>query len=285
MLERALLFLFACLIPWGAQAAVQVTDDRGIAVTLPAPPQRIVTLLPSLGEIVCALGACQRLVGVDDFANWPAEVARLPHVGGVDDARIESIVALRPDLVLLSSTARALPRLQSLGVPVLGFELKTLGDTRRVLAKVGQALAIDPDPVWQRIDGGIAAAARSVPAGLRGRRVYVEVGGGYAASASSHVGEILARLGAANVVPGSLGTVPQLNPEFVVRAEPELIVVGSHSAASLPQRPGWARLRALREGHVCVLSPQDGDIVMRPGPRLDEAAAILARCLAKARRR
>jgi iron complex transport system substrate-binding protein len=261
--------------------SVEVTDDRGQRIRFSQPPQRIVTLLPSLGETVCALGACDRLVGVDDFANWPAQVARLPRVGGVDDARIESIVALRPDLVLLSSTARALPRLQALGVPVLGLDVKTLADVRRVLETVGRVLAVDPAPVWQRIEGGIAAAARSLPPQARGRRVYVEVGGGYAASASSHIGEILTRLGAANVVPGSLGTVPQLNPEFVVRADPDLVVVGSHSAASLAQRPGWTGLRALRDGRACVLSPQQGDVVMRPGPRLAEAAAILAACLAR----
>ena len=273
-----LAILLSCLLP--AHAAIHVTDDRGITVTLAAPPQRIVTLLPSLGETVCALGACDRLVGVDDFANWPPQVARLPHVGGVDDARIESIVALRPDLVLLSSTARALPRLQALGVPVLGLDVKTLADVHRVLGKVGQALGVDAAAVRQRIEAGIAAAARTMPPQARAQRVYVEVGGGYAASASSHIGEILARLGAANVVPGSLGTVPQLNAEFVVRADPDLVIVGSHSAASLAQRPGWPGLRALREGRLCVLSPQDGDIVMRPGPRLAEAASILARCLA-----
>ncbi|WP_354004387.1 ABC transporter substrate-binding protein [Ramlibacter pallidus] len=275
--------LLSCVLglPAPTQAApIDVTDDRGTTVTLPAPPRRIVTLLPSLGETVCALGACDRLVAVDDFANWPPEVARLPHVGGVDDARIESIVALRPDLVLLSSTARALPRLQALGVPVLGLDVKTLGDVQRVLGKVGQALGVDPAPVWQRIEAGIGAAVASVPPQARGRRVYFEVGGGYAASASSHIGEILGRLGAVNIVPGALGTVPQLNPEFVVRADPDLVIVGSHSAASLAGRPGWSKLGALRTGAVCVMPPQDSDVVMRPGPRSAEAAAILARCLA-----
>lgn len=275
---RALLLLcLCCALP--AHALIEVRDDRGVLVKLPAPPQRIVTLLPSLGETVCALGACGRLVAVDDFANWPAEVARLPHVGGVDDARIESIVALKPDLVLLSSTARALPRLQGLGVPVIGLDVKTLADVERVLGKVGQALGVDHRPVWQRIQDGIAAAARSMPPPARGTTVYVEVGGGYAASASSHIGEVLLRLGAVNIVPGHLGTVPQLNPEFVVRADPQLLVVPAHSAAEIRQRPGWSGMRAVREGRVCTLTPQEGDTVMRPGPRLAQAAAILARCL------
>lgn len=277
---RRCLLALVLLLPLPLLAAVQVQDDRGQAVTLPHPPQRIVSLLPSLTETVCALGACGRLVGVDDFSNWPAEVLRLPHVGGVDDARLESILALKPDLVLLSSTARALPRLQAMGVPVLGLDIKTLADARRVLRTVGQALGVDDAPVWRRIDAGITAAAASVPREARGVSVYVEVGGGYAASASSHVGEVLARLGAANVVPGTLGTVPLLNPEFVVRADPQLLVVPAGNAAEVRQRPGWWRLRALRDGRMCVLSPAEGDVVMRPGPRLADAAAVLARCLA-----
>lgn len=276
---RGLLLVLALALAAAAQAQVQVRDDRGRAVTLPRPPQRIVTLLPSLTETVCALDACGRLVGVDDFSNWPAAVLALPHVGGVDDARIESIVALRPDLVLLSSSARALPRLEALGVPVLGLDLKTLGDAQRVLRTVGQAMAVDAGPVWQRIQSGIAAAAATVPPPARGTRVYVEVGGGYAASASSHVGELLTRLGAANVVPGELGTVPRLNPEFVVRADPQLLVVPASALAEVRQRPGWSRIAALRDGRVCVLDAQEGDVVMRPGPRLADAAGVLARCL------
>lgn len=282
MRERGRRWLLALVLVLAlpAGAAVQVQGDGGQVVTLARAPQRIVSLLPSLTETVCALGACARLVGVDDFSNWPAEVLRLPHVGGVDDARLESIVALKPDLVLLSSTARALPRLQALGVPVLGLDLKTLADARRVLGTVGLALGVDAAPVWQRIQAGIAAAAASVPAAARGTTVYVEVGGGYAASASSHVGELLARLGARNVVPGALGTVPLLNPEFAVRADPQLLIVPAGNAAEVRQRPGWGRLQALRAQRVCVLAPAEGDVVMRPGPRLADAAAVLARCLA-----
>lgn len=282
LLRRVFLVLLLAAAPLHAQ--VEVRDDRGRTVNLPRVPQRIVALLPSLTETVCALGACDRLVGVDDFSNWPASVLALPHVGGVDDARIESIVALKPDLVLLSSSARALPRLEALGVPVLGLDLKTLGDAERVLRTVGRAIGVDAAPAWQRIQAAIAAAGATVPLESRGLRVYVEVGGGYAASASSHVGELLARLGAATVVPGELGTVPRLNPEFVVRADPQLLVVPGSALAEVRQRPGWSRIAALRGNRVCVLSPEEGDVVMRPGPRLADAAGVLARCLGAPRR-
>jgi len=274
----ALLLAFA--IP--ALHAATVTDDRGAPVTLSRAPQRIVTLLPSLAETVCELGACDRLVGVDDYANWPESVRRLPHVGGVDDASIERIVALRPDVVLLSSTARALPRLQALGVPVVGLDIKTLSDVRRVLDKVAQVLHVQgADRVWTRIEAGIEAAARSVPQPRRGTTVYFEVSEGpYAASESSHIGEILARLGARSVVPGHLGSVPKLNPEFVVRADPQVVMVSEREYHALAARPGWPRMRALREGSVCRFTLAQADVIVRPGPRLAEAAQLMADCLA-----
>lgn len=280
-MRRRLAALLLALAAWPAFAAT-VTDDRGVAVDLREPPRRIVSLLPSLGETVCALGACDRLVGVDDYANWPAAVRGLPRVGGVDDPRIERIVGLQPDLVLMSSTSRALGRLQALGVPVMGFDIKTLADVRRVLSRVADALQVGgADAGWRRIDGGVAAAARSVPPGQQGVSVYFEVSAGpYAASASSHIGEILARLGAVNVVPGQLGTVPLLNPEFVVRADPQVIMVSQRDAAALAARPGWPRIRAMREGRVCRFTAQQGDVIARPGPRLADAAQLLADCLA-----
>ena len=91
--------------------AVQVTDDRGRVVKLAKPPERIVSLLPSLAETVCALGACQRLVGVDRYTNWPDSVKQLPQVGGGLDPNIEAVVALRPDVVLMATSSRAADRL------------------------------------------------------------------------------------------------------------------------------------------------------------------------------
>jgi iron complex transport system substrate-binding protein len=268
-------------------APVTVRDDRGADVTLQEAPRRIVTLLPSLTETVCELSACDRLVGVDDYSNWPARVTRLPRLGGVADASIERIVALRPDLVLLSSTARALPQLQALGVPVLGLDMKTLGDVRRVSAVVATALQLPgAAALWGRIDAGIDAAVRSVPASTRGTTVYFEVSDGpYAAGEASHIGELLARLGATNIVPARLGSVPKLNPEFVVRADPQVIMLSQRDAPSLARRPGWSRLRALREGRVCAFTPAQGDVIVRPGPRLDEGAQLLADCLAGRLRR
>ena len=260
---------------------VQLTDDRGRSIALAQPPRRIVSLLPSLTESVCALGQCGRLVGVDRFSNWPASIAGLPRVGGGVDPSIEAVVALRPDVVLMATSSRAAARLEALGVTVVALEPKTHADVQRVLGKLGQLLAVpDAQQVWRTIDASVSAAAQSLPATVRGTRVYYEVSRGpYGAGTPSFIGETLTRLGVQNILPPQLGPFPKLNPEFVVRANPDLIMVGARSAVGLTERPGWAGIRAVREHRVCEFNAEHTDVLIRPGPRMAEAARLMAQCL------
>ncbi|WP_443304713.1 ABC transporter substrate-binding protein [Variovorax sp. CCNWLW235] len=264
-----------------AAHAVEVTDERGVTVTLPQPPQRIVTLLPSLTEGVCALGACSRLVGVDNYSNSPSAVRALPQLGGGLDPNVEAIVALRPDAVLLAKSSRVTQRLEALGLKVVVLEPKSHADVQRVLGKLDQVLGTREAPnVWRVIDASVSAAAQSLPDRAKGLRVYFEVNSApFAAGESSFIGETLTRLGAKNIVPASLGPFPKLNPEYVVRANPDLIMVSVRSAQGLEQRPGWGGIRAVREGRICRFSADESDVLVRPGPRMDEAARLMARCL------
>ena len=270
-------------LPWAAQAGLQVTDDRGTVVAFERAPQRIVSLLPSLAESVCELGHCQRLVGVDRYTNWPASVKALPQVGGGLDPNIEQIVALRPDVVLMATSSRAGDRLRALGVKVVALEPKTHADVQRVLLKLGELLEVpDAHKVWRAIDAGVSAAAQSIPPQARGARVYFEVNQGpYAAGEGSFIGETLTRLGARNIVPRSLGPFPKLNPEFIVRADPDLIMVGQRSVDGMAQRPGWPTMRAMREQRLCVFPAEPSDTLIRPGPRMAEGARLMARCLSE----
>jgi iron complex transport system substrate-binding protein len=275
-----LLPLLCLALAWPAHA-LQVTDDRGVTVTLAQAPQRIVSLLPSLTETVCELGRCQRLVGVDRYSNFPAGVQKLPQVGGGLDPNIEMIVALKPDVVLMATSSRAGERLQALGLKVVALEPRSHADVQRVMLKLGQLLEVpDADRLWRAIDAGVSAAAQSLPAGVRGTRVYFEVNQGpYAASESSFIGETLARLGVKNIVPAKLGPFPKLNPEYIVRANPDLIMVGQRSADGLQARPGWQNIRALREQRVCIFPTEEANVLVRPGPRMAEGARLMARCL------
>ena len=273
--------LTVCLLAMAPAHALQITDDRGVSVTFAHSPQRIVSILPSLTESVCALEQCQRLVGVDRYSNYPASVRSLPVVGGGLDPNIEAIVALHPDVVLLATASRASARLEALGLKVVALEPKTHADVQRVLVTLGQLLAVnDAERIWRGIDAGVSAAAQSLPARVKNTRVYFEVNAApYAAGTTSFIGETLTRLGVQNVIPAALGPFPKLNPEFVVRANPDLIMVGDRSSIGMAQRPGWGSIRAIREQRVCSFKPEQSDALVRPGPRMAEAARAMAACL------
>jgi iron complex transport system substrate-binding protein len=265
----------------GAAHALQLTDDRGVSVSFTGTPQRIVSLLPSLTETVCELGQCQRLVGVDRYSNFPDSVRALPRVGGGLDPNIEAIVALKPDVVLMAVSSRAGERLRALGLKVVALEPKSHADVKRVLEKIGVLLEV-PDAlrVWRGIEAAMEAAAQSLPASVKDVRVYFEVNRApYAAGTSSFIGETLSRLGAQNIVPASLGPFPKLNPEYVVRANPDLIMVGDRNYAGLEGRPGWDHIRAIRDKRVCIFTEAQSDLVVRPGPRMAEGARLMAQCL------
>jgi iron complex transport system substrate-binding protein len=285
LLEFLAAMVWLCVGTLPAQAAgIEVTDDRGRTVTLAAPPQRVVSLLPSLTETVCELGQCHRLVGVDRYSNFPATLKKLPQLGGGLDPNIEAVVAMRPDLVLISISSRAADRLEALGLKVVVLEPKTHADVQRVLRKVAQVLGqpvAEADKVWRHIDAAVSAAAQSLPASARRTRVYFEVNRApYGAGASSFIGETLTRLGVQNILGPELGPFPKLNPEFVVRANPDLIMVGARNFTGMTDRPGWKGMRAIREDRLCVFSLDDSDVLVRPGPRMAEAARLMAGCIA-----
>ena len=246
------------------------------------PVSRIVTLSPSLTEAVCALGRCAQLVGTDRYSTWPNAVQVLPKVGGLEDAQIERIVTLRPNMVLLGPRSRAGERLQALGVPVMTFDARTHADLKRMLLKLGDALG-EPARAAElvtRIDAEMDAAAARMPTALRGRTVYVEVGPApTAASEKSFIGETVAKLGLVNVVSGELGLFPKINPELLLRRPPDLIIGPRATLANLADRPGWSALPAVRQQQLCLLDADRMDLLSRPGPRLGEAAQMLVECL------
>ena len=268
----------------GSARTVTVVDDRGRPVSIDQPVRRVVSLLPSLTEGVCALQACDRLVGVDRFSNWPAQVQQLPRLGGLEDTTIERLVALKPDLVLAATSARALARLEGLGIRVLALEPRTLADTRRVLEVLARALGQpgEGERLWARIDQRLTDAAARVPPALRGQKVYFEVSSApYAAGESSFVGEVLARLQLGNVVPAAMGPFPKLNPEFVVRAQPGIVMASARNLAEMPGRPGWQAITALQSGRSCGFAEARYELLVRPGPRLADAGELIADCLVK----
>ena len=268
-----------------ATSSFTLKDDRGRVVFIDKAPQRVITLLPSLGEIVCELQACDRLVGVDRYSNWPDRVKSLPQLGGIDDTQLEALIKLKPDLVLLARSARVTQRLESMGIKVVALEPQNQEDMRRVIQLIAGALHL-PQPqdraqaLWQSIQQKLEAAALRVPAKAKGMRIYFEAGSGYfAAGEASYIGETLKRLGLVNVVTPAMGAFPQVNPEFVVKANPQIIFMGERTATDLKSRPGWQRIEAIAQQRICAFSPAQSDIIVRSGPRIPEAADLMVACL------
>jgi iron complex transport system substrate-binding protein len=247
-----------------------------------APPQRIVALSPSLTEAVCALGRCAALVATDRHSEWPASVGTLPKVGGLEDAQIERIAALSPDLVLLGPRSRAGERLQSLGLNAQTLDARSHADLRRTLTRLGELLGETERAaqLLSRIDAQIAEAAQRIGPAWRGATVYAELSvDPVAAGPDSFIGETLSRLGLTNIVGAEAGLFPRLNPEHVVRSRPDVIIGPASTLREVAQRPGWASLEAVRQRRLCLLDAQQFELFSRPGPRIGEAALMLADCL------
>jgi iron complex transport system substrate-binding protein len=258
----------------------------GHEITLAHPPQRLISLLPPLTETVCALGECGRLVATDRYSNWPDSVKALPKTGGLEDPLIEAIVRLHPDLVLLSNAQRITPRLREFGIESVALDTQTYAHISHVITVIGTILDVPERAAAlnRRIDAEVREIGEQAIAARRGAApsVYFEVDPGpYAAGPESFIGEMLARLGARNIVDANLGPFPKLNPEYVVRRNPDVIFISPADAPHLADRPGWDQIRAVREKRICSFPPDVRDTIVHGGPRIADGMRAIAGCLAR----
>lgn len=262
----------------------RVTDMRGRLVTLPAAPTRIVSLVPSATEILFALGADDRIVGVTDFCDFPPAARAKPRVGGMLAPSLEAVVALRPDLVVATDAGtrrETVARLAELGLPVYLVGARRVAEAFEVIDRLGALTgrAEAAAALRARLAQRVQEIARAVADRPRPRVLYVLwpepllVPGRQAI-----VTELIALAGGASVTADEPGDYPRLSLEAVVARAPEVIVLARHGAAAPPlARDPWDRLRsvpAVRAGRVHGI---DGDLVHRYGPRLVDGLLELAR--------
>jgi len=261
--------------------SISVADDSGVVVSFSKPPERVISLLPSLTESVCALGKCSTLVGVDRFSNWPKSIKDLPKIGGMGDINIERIVQLKPDVVLLEKNSPAITRLNGLGIQTFALDIKSMSDEERALQKLDRVLGTSESArVWNQIQQEITRANKQLLSRDKTISVYFEINPApFAAGRSSFIGDILTRLGLVNIVPESLGPFPKINPEFVVQSKPEIILLSTSSLADIQNRPGWKSIPAIAKNRVCIFTADQNDVLVRPGPRMGEAALIISECI------
>lgn len=265
---------------------IALQDDLHHEIRLPHAPRRIISLSPPLTETVCALGECARLVATDRYSDWPDSVKSLPKTGGLEDPQIEPIVRLHPDLVLLSSSQRITDRLHDLGIESFALDTQTYAHIAHVITTIGTILDVPgrAAAINRRIDEEVRDIGAQAIARRRGPppSVYYEVDGGpYAAGPESFIGELLTRLGTRNIVEQGMGPFPKLNPEYVVRHDPDVIFTSPANAPRLGERPGWNRIRAVREHRICFFEPAVHDTIVHAGPRIAEGMQALADCLAR----
>jgi len=132
--------LAVALLPAPARA-LTVTDQAGRQITLPAAPARIISLVPSVTEILFAIGAQDRLVGVTDFCDYPAEARRKPHVGGMLAPSLEGMVSLKPELVVVTNAGNrqeTFDQLERLRIPVYVVNPVTVSDVLDLMGRLGR---------------------------------------------------------------------------------------------------------------------------------------------------
>ena len=266
-------------VVWASGFPVTVTDELGREVTLAQEPGRIVSMLPSHSETLCAIDACDKLVGVDDFSNYPPEVEQLPRLGGgLHGFDVEAIVELDPDLVVVSQFGELAGALEGLGLQVYAGSPQDLEHLFALFERLGTLVGRARE-ARQLVDG-VRSEIKVIEErtrGLESPRVYFEIDPTpYSVGPDSFFGQAIALAGGENIVGEDMGEFPQLDPEFVIAADPEVIVLGEHTDPDLEARAGWADISAVATGNVVQLSPGEGDIVSRPGPRFVEAVRLFA---------
>ncbi len=282
--------LVALLLVLGLALATQypltVTDDLGRKVTLAAEPQRIVVMLPSATETLCAIGACEKIVATDKFSDWPPEVKKLPKAGGLYDPNVELIVSLKPDLVIASKYGKLVERLAKAGIPAYAVKTETYEDIFKTARKLGLLVnrEAEAEALVARIQKEVYALESKAAKAKTRPSVYYEIDPTpYTVGPDSFIGVLIQKARGKNIVPRELGLFPKISPEFVVAKNPEVIILGDApygvTLEKIRARPGWDRIRAVKEGRVCELKKEETNVVHRPGPRVAQGLRVLIRCI------
>ncbi|MHB1006860.1 MAG: ABC transporter substrate-binding protein [Chloroflexota bacterium] len=266
-----------------------ITDDAGRSVTLTKAPQRIISLASSNTELIYAIGLQDKLVGVDDYSDYPAEAKTKEKVGGFSKPNLEKIVALTPDVLLLTNihVKTVLPELESRGLKAIVIQPETLDKVPgnvRLLGKLG-----DKQDAAEKVAADIAkridAVANKAKTATSKTRVFFEldpelitVGPG------TFLNDMIVKVGGENIAADAKTAWPKLSPEAIVTKDPQVIILSDHgserggvTADMVKARPGWSVISAVKAGKVELLPDQD--LTNRPGPRAVEGLEYLARTL------
>ena len=257
----------------------------------PAPaqalaPARIVSLSPSATEVVAALGAVPQLVGVDTYSKFPAEVAQVAKVGDYLHPNAETILQMRPTLVIADDVHADLAHvLSDAHARVASCPIHTLADVKTCLGTVGAALG-RPDvaaTVVAQIDTDVAAARRAAPPSHPRVLLVIDrdadgLANLVAAGPGSYVDELLAVVGGANVLAASALPYPKVSVEDILRAQPQVILDLSFAARASTTPWDALDIPAAHDHRVVAITDET---LLAPSPRVAQALGTLLRALAQ----
>ena len=271
--------------------SIAVTDDLGRTVQVPRHVRRIVSLTPTTTEILFAVGAGKKVVGVSGDCNYPAEATSRETVGRFHAPSLERIVALEPDVVFAGNLKQpVVESLARLGIPVVALFADSLEGVYRDIHLAGRiaGTANEADALVGEIKTRLAkleAKVKGLAAVDRPRVCYLlhhGEGSLWTASGRSYLGELLDRAGGRNVFAELETPYPSFSEELLLAHNPQVILVstapGEESAtrAAIRTRPGWHVLDAVTNHRIHCL---DADLMSRPGPRIAAAAEAIAAAL------
>ena len=261
------LLLILLLVACGQQGSqIQTTDtvvdDYGRTVVVPAQPQRVVSLSPAVTEIMFALGAQDLLVGRTDFCVYPDAAAEIPSIGGISNLNIESILALKPDLVISGSMVgkKVTDQMDAMSTPMVCViekpKFEALYDNIKAIGKlVGKVKAADSlnellsDKVSKLLS---AQSLRHSDTQSPCHSVYYVVGfgegGNFTAGGNTFINDIIRMAGGRNIAEGIEGWSYSL--EALMKEDPEYIIVRREDSAAFCNMKPYHRLSAVKNGHV-----------------------------------
>lgn len=267
---------------------ITVTDDLDRKITLELPLESVVSLAPSVTEIVCALDLCDKLIGVDVASNYPDEVTKKAIVTNYDmSINKELILSLDPELVIISELTAVdqVKQLEDMGLTVYYLKNpKTLDDLDSYFMKVGEVTGHEEqaEELIAEMKNRIAVVDETIAGATTHPLVFYEldatdVSKPWTASSGTFIDELITRAGGKNVAADLKGEWVQISLEALIRSNPEIIILGDSNYGITPEsvieRPGWDVLSAVKNKKIY---PINSDIGSRPSPRLVDALEILA---------
>ena len=264
-----------------------VTDQLGRHVMVPATPQRVVSLAPSITEIIFALDQGHRLQGVTTYSDFPSEAVKLPKVGSYVHLDLEKIVALKPDLCIAIKDGNprvVAQRLESLKIPVYAVHPNNLKTIMKTVLEIGALLKAKDQAakLVQNMELRIQKVTSLVAKSTHRPRVFFQIGVSPIVSVGTHtfIHELIDIAGGTNLAAGPI-PYPRFSREKVLALSPEIIIITSMARKAIFEKvkaewEKWPDMSAVRDQHIYV---EDSNFFDRPTPRLVDGLELLFRLI------